>query len=45
MLATASAVGSHGRCNEKKVRVSSRLTPENGRLNENHSSAVETSSV
>ena len=45
MLPTASAVGSHGRWSEKKVRVSSRFTPANGRLNENQKSAVETSSV
>ena len=38
-------VTSHGRCRLKNVRVSSRLTPENGSENENHSSAVDTSSV
>ena len=36
---------SHGRCRLKNVRVSSRLTPENGSENENQKSAVETSSV
>jgi hypothetical protein len=38
-------VTSQGRWRLKNVRVSSRLTPENGSENENHSSAVETSSV
>ena len=38
----ASAVGVHGRCRLKNVRVSSRLKPENGRLklNQNSASAV-----
>ena len=45
MLPDASAVGIHGRCREKNVRVSSRLAPAKGRLNENQNSARETWSV
>jgi hypothetical protein len=41
MFTPASAVGIHGRLSAKKVRVSSRLTPPNGRLNANHSSAID----
>jgi hypothetical protein len=39
------AVGSHGRCSEKNVRVSSRFAPANGRLKENQNSASATSRV
>ena len=42
MFIAASLVGIHGRLSAKNVRVSSRLSPANGRLNENQNSAVET---
>src|SRR4051794_25281924 len=45
MLAAARAVGVHGRCREKNVRVSRRLMPANGSENENQNSAVDTRSV
>jgi len=45
MLPAASAVGVHGFCSEKNVRVSSRLIPAKGSENENQNSAVETRSV
>ena len=41
MLIAASLVGIHGRLSAKNVRLSSRLTPANGRLNANQNSAVE----
>jgi hypothetical protein len=41
-FATDSRVTIHGRWRLKNVRVSSRLMPLNGRLNENQNSAVET---
>ena len=41
----ASAVGVHGFCSEKKVRVSIRFMPANGRLKENQNSALATASV
>ena len=44
-LIAASLVGIHGRWSAKNVRVSSRLTPLNGRLKENQNSASETRSV
>ena len=41
MLIAASFVGIQGRCSAKKVRVISRLTPANGRLQANQKSATE----
>ena len=42
MFSAASRVGIHGRCTAKNVRVSSRLSPPNGRLNANQNSATDT---
>ena len=42
MFIAARRVGIHGRLSAKKVRLSSRLTPANGRLKANQNSAVET---
>ena len=41
MFIAARPVGIHGRLSAKKVRVSSRLRPPNGRLKANQKSAIE----
>ena len=45
MLSAARRVGIQGLCTAKKVRVSSRLRPANGRLKANQKSATETRCV
>jgi len=45
MFIAARRVGIHGRLRAKKARLSSRLTPANGRLKANQNSAVETRCV
>ena len=45
MFIAARRVGIHGRCTAKKVRVSSRFRPPNGRLKANQNSAIETKCV
>ncbi len=42
MFSAASWVGIQGRCSAKKHRVSNRLMPANGRLNENQNNAFAT---